>query len=193
MFAFADATWINPPDRFQLDQDRLTIHTDPHTDLWQRTFSGVRRDNAHMLCTTTPNQSFSLTAKVDFAYRGTYDQAGLVIYLDSDNWAKTAIEYGGDRPTLLGSVVTNYGYSDWATQEVPADWTSLWYRLSRRQANFRIEASTDGVDYHQLRVFHLAPAGGDIRYGLMACSPNDGSFEATFSQLSLSACVWRAD
>jgi len=190
MLALADAGWINPPKHFALSDDRLTIHTDPLTDLWQRTFYGFRRDNAHMLCTTTTDATFSFTVKVDFAYRGLYDQAGLVIYLDSDNWAKTAVEAGGDQPTLLSSVVTNYGYSDWATQEVPADWTTLWYRLSRRQADFRIDASLDGVDYRQLRIFHLAAAGGEIRYGLMACSPGEASFEATFSELALGGCVW---
>jgi len=193
MPVFADATWINPPDHISRDDARITIQTDPRTDLWQRTFYGFQRDNAHMLCTTTADPLFSFTVKVDFAYQGLYDQAGLVVYLDSDNWAKTAVEFGGAEPALLGSVVTNYGYSDWATQEVPADWTTLWYRLSRRQADFRIEASTDGLDFHQLRIFHLAPASGEIRYGLYACSPGDASFQAVFSELALGDCVWQPE
>ena len=36
----------------------------------------------------------------------------------------------------LGSVVTNKGYSDWATTDVEASIKSMWYRLSRRESDY---------------------------------------------------------
>lgn len=190
MVSLADATWINPPARFERGDDTLRIWTEPGTDLWQRTFYGFRNDNPHMLCFTTAEPYWTFAVRVDFAYTGLYDQAGIVVYQDSEHWMKACAEAGGDHPTMLGSVVTNAGYSDWATQLIPADWHTLWYRLSRRESDFRVDWSADGRDFHQLRLCHLGNSTGAVRYGLMACSPKDGSFEATFSDLALTGCLW---
>jgi len=38
--------WINEPNFFSLENDHLTIITDPETDYWQRTYYGFRNDNA---------------------------------------------------------------------------------------------------------------------------------------------------
>ncbi|WP_245662995.1 DUF1349 domain-containing protein [Endozoicomonas arenosclerae] len=40
------------------------------------------------------------------------------IYLDSENWFKASIEYENQDYSRLGSVVTNFGYSDWATTDI---------------------------------------------------------------------------
>ena len=58
-----------------------------------------------------------------------FDQCGVVMYLDSENWLKGSIEYENDYFQHLGSVVTNNGYSDWATTEIDAEIKSMWYRL----------------------------------------------------------------
>lgn len=42
-------------------------------------------------------------------------QAGLLLYIDDDNWLKTGIEYCDGLPRL-STVVTRCGYSDWSTQ-----------------------------------------------------------------------------
>lgn len=41
--------WVRKPNRASIDDDRVVIHTEPHTDLWQRTFYGFRSDNAPVL------------------------------------------------------------------------------------------------------------------------------------------------
>ena len=65
------------------------------------------------------------------------------MYLDSDNWIKGSIEYENEEFQHLGSVVTNNGYSDWATTEIDASIKSMWYRFSRREDDYCIECSTD--------------------------------------------------
>lgn len=42
-----------------------------------------------------------------------------IIYLDPENWLKGSVEYENDQFCHLGSVVTNHGWSDWATTEIP--------------------------------------------------------------------------
>ena len=46
-------------------------------------------------------------------------------------------------------------YSDWATTEIPADIKSMWYRLSRREDDYCIECSEDGVVFKQMRICHV--------------------------------------
>ena len=113
-------------------------------------------------------------------------------YLDSENWLKGSIEYENERFAHLGSVVTNHGYSDWATTEIPATIKSMWYRLSRRADDFRIECSEDGVTFKQMRVCHLHAAQGPVPFGVYACSPEDSSFTAVFTNMALLPCTWQA-
>ena len=111
---------------------------------------------------------------------------------DSENWIKASIEYENDEYQRLGSVVTNHGYSDWATTDIPASTKAMWYRLSRRESDYCIESSTDGVTFRQMRIFHLCEGAGTIRFGVYACSPEDSSFEAVFSEMQLTECLWKA-
>ena len=107
--------------------------TEPHTDLWQRTYYHYRNDNAPVLQLTTREKFFSFVVKADFDTKWRYDQAGVVMYLDSDNWLKASMEYENDQIQRLGSVVTNNGYSDWSSVDVDAAIKSMWFRLSRRE------------------------------------------------------------
>ena len=125
--------WTREPESFAIAEDKIEIITKPHTDLWQRTYYHFRNDNAPVLQMETDEPYFSFTVKTAFESKHRFDQCGIVMYLDSENWLKGSIEFENERFQHLGSVVTNDGYSDWATTEIPADVKSMWYRLSRRE------------------------------------------------------------
>lgn len=182
--------WTREPADFTISGDRVEIITAPHTDLWQRTYYHFRNDNAPVLQMETDEKFFSFTVKTEFASKHRFDQCGIVMYLDSENWIKGSVEYENDNFQHLGSVVTNGGYSDWATTEIPADIKAMWYRFSRREEDYRIECSEDGVTFKQMRVCHMWNGGGTIRFGIYACSPEDSSFKATFSQMEVTECKW---
>jgi len=184
--------WTREPLSFTVEGDKVTVVTKPHTDLWQRTYYHFRNDNAPVFQMTTAKRCFSFTVKTAFDSHHRFDQCGVVMYLDSENWLKASAEYENETFGHLGSVVTNHGYSDWATTEIPADIREIWYRLSRREDDFRIECSFDGVTYQQMRVCHVIEATGEVRIGIYACSPEDSSFQATFTQMALTDCVWAA-
>ncbi len=185
--------WIREPEEFSIDDGRIEIKTEPHTDLWQRTYYHFRNDNAPVLQLDTDEKYFSFTVKTDFAdSHHRFDQCGIVMYLDSDNWLKASVEYETDAFQHLGSVVTNHGYSDWATTAIPADVKTMWYRFSRREDDYCIECSYDGETFTQMRICHMWEGAGKIRFGIYACSPEDSSFTAVFTDLSLTECVWKA-
>ena len=184
--------WTRPPEDYRISPERIEIVTEPHTDLWQRTYYHFRNDSAPVLQMSCDERFFSFVVRTEFAEsHHRFDQCGVVVYLDAENWLKGSIEYENERFQHLGSVVTNHGYSDWATTEIPAGVSSMWYRLSRREDDFCIECSEDGVTFHQKRVCHLHEATGTVRFGVYACSPEDSSFRAIFTNMDLGECAWR--
>ena len=184
--------WTREPDSFTVSGDQVEVITKPHTDLWQRTYYHFRNDNAPVFQMETEEKFFSFTVRTAFESHHRFDQCGVVLYLDSDNWLKGSIEYENERFQHLGSVVTNLGYSDWATTEISAEIKSMWYRLSRREDDYCIECSADGVTFSQMRICHMHRGGGKIRFGIYACSPEDSSFKATFTNMALTECRWLA-
>ena len=184
--------WTRAPKDYAVGEDRVTIVTAQHTDLWQRTYYHFRNDNAPVLQLETDEKYFSFTVRAEFDYKHRFDQCGVVMYLDGENWLKGSIERENDAFQHLGSVVTNNGYSDWATTEIPADIRVMWYRLSRREDDYCIECSEDGARFKQMRVCHMWQGGGRIRFGVYACSPEDSSFEAVFTCMEMTECRWLA-
>ena len=185
--------WTREPEQYEIREDRISITTMPHTDLWQRTYYHFRNDNAPALQMETEEQFFSFVVKTDFTQsHHRFDQCGVVMYLDSENWLKGSIEYENESFQHLGSVVTNHGYSDWATTEIPTDTRIIWYRLSRRESDYCIECSADGKKFSQMRVCHMHEGGGKVRFGIYACSPEESSFTAVFTDLQVTECAWKA-
>lgn len=184
--------WIRKADRSDVTDDRITICTQPKTDLWQRTYYGFQNDNAPVLQMKTSEKYFSFIVKTEFDSKARFDQCGIVVYLDSENWIKASIEYENEQYQKLGSVVTNHGYSDWATTDIDASVKSMWYRLSRRESDYCIECSTDGITFQQMRICHLWKGDGGISFGIYACSPVEGSFQAEFTNMQITECMWEA-
>ncbi len=185
--------WLREPAAFSIQDGVVEITTQPHTDLWQRTYYHFRNDNAPVFQTETEERFFSFVVKTDFSgSHHRFDQCGIVMYLDSENWLKASVEYENEVFQHLGSVVTNHGYSDWATTEIPAGVKTMWYRFSRREDDYCVECSEDGRIFRQMRICHVHEGGGKIRFGIYACSPEDSSFTAVFSDMSLTECMWKA-
>ena len=184
--------WTRKPAGYTVSDDKIEITTNPHTDLWQRTYYQFRNDNAPVLQMETDEKFFSFTVKTEFENKHRFDQCGIVMYLDSENWLKGSIEYENEKFQHLGSVVTNNGYSDWATTEISASVKSMWYRFSRREDDYCIECSKDGVTFRQMRVCHMWNGSGTIQFGVYACSPEESSFKAVFTNMELTECKWLA-
>ncbi|MBQ7930944.1 MAG: DUF1349 domain-containing protein [Clostridia bacterium] len=188
----ANMEWIRAPKQFTVTEDKVEMVTEPRTDLWQRTYYHFRNDNAPVLQMTTDEKFFSFVVKTDFDTKIRYDQSGIVMYLDSDNWLKASMEYENDEIQRLGCVVTNNGYSDWSSVDVDASIKSVWFRLSRRDDDFCIENSMDGVNFKQMRICHMFNAKDEIRFGIYACSAEDSSFRAVFTDMEVTECKWLA-
>ena len=188
----ANMKWTRVPKQYKIADGKIEMITEPHTDLWQRTYYHFRNDNAPVLQIETDEKYFSFVVKTEFDTKVRYDQSGIVMYLDSENWLKASMEYENEEIQRLGSVVTNNGYSDWSSVDVDAKIKSIWFRFSRRDDDFCIESSTDGVHFKQMRICHMFNVKDTIRFGVYACSPENSSFKATFTNMEITECKWLA-
>ena len=189
---FIDFFWINKPNTFEITDTTLRIITDPGSDFWQRTYYGFKNDNAHAFVMPVMDDQFSFTVKTEFAPEKLFDQCGIVIYQNSDNWVKASVEFDNEEFSRLGSVVTNLGYSDWASVDVDPKLTTMYYRLSRRGQDFLIEYSENGEPYKQMRILHMHEKIESSNIGVYACSPLESTIKAEFSQLNFGDCVWES-
>ena len=187
--------WHCEPRRWTIDtvKRRLRIEPDGATDFWQRTHYGFEADNGHFLFAETVGD-FVMTTRVHFLPKHQYDQAGLMVRLSAACWIKTSVEYEPDAPARLGAVVTNAGYSDWSTQEFPADRTDTWLRIRRERADYTVDASLDGRRWQQIRMAHLHDdrLAAPVACGLYACSPEAGGFVTEFAHLDITASLGSA-
>lgn len=205
MNPLAGAQWLNPPAVSLIAADGIKLVTDPRTDFWQRTFYGFRAANAPAAMIEI-DRNVTLSVRVRADYQRRYDQAGIILWVDEDNWFKASVEHEDAQGGRLGSVLTTAGYSDWTTRDVPPV-SQVWFRLSRRGPDFRLEASI-GQMWEQLRIFHFAALGDtdpdwaaasaddipatSVRLGVYACSPEDSTFSARFDEIELAPSTWEA-
>ena len=99
-FDVSKLTWLNKPEKFEITGRRITITTEPQTDFWQKTYYGFSNDNGHAM-TQPVGQDFTFIVKTNFDYKNLYDQCGVVIYMDSDNWFKGSIEYENEHKLYI--------------------------------------------------------------------------------------------
>ena len=181
--------WFNEPTHYRLGNG-LEISTDEKTDFWQTTHYGFQRDDGHCLF-TRQSGDFSIMTHVEFQPREKYDQCGLMVRIDAHNWIKVSMEYESEHVSRLGSVVTNFGYSDWATQDVTSDRREMWYRISKRGSDFLLENSHDGQTWLQMRITHLHKEVAEYEIGVYACSPIGREYRCCFKTLEISDNQWQ--
>ncbi|MBC7647243.1 MAG: DUF1349 domain-containing protein [Pseudopedobacter sp.] len=178
--------WLNEPKQWSLngpdlETGVLEIITDENTDFWRVTHYGFSPDNGHAYLKTVAG---NFIARVEFTgdYTELYDQAGLMLRLDGENWIKTGIEL--EQGQYCMSAVVTRTYSDWnivALQEKPA---RVGLKLERSGDAVRIDYSLNGLHFQMLRLAYF-PADVPVQIGVMACSPKRMGFKAQFRGFSL--------
>ncbi|KQT46285.1 regulation of enolase 1 [Aureimonas sp. Leaf454] len=173
--------WTNEPRQWSRTDGRLEVVTDEKTDFWRQTHYGFTRDSGHFLGVSR-HGDFTAQLRIQARYEALYDQAGLMVRIDSANWIKAGIEQT-DGMACLGSVLT-IGASDWATGAYAGDPSDVWLRVTVANGVLRLQASGDGRSWPLVR---LCPFPRAERYevGPMCCTPERGGLTVSFSNFSL--------
>jgi regulation of enolase protein 1 (concanavalin A-like superfamily) len=175
---FDRCQWLNEPVRWDLGPDGLAVVTDQATDFWRRTHYGFTRHSGHVFGQEAIG-AFTATLRIRARYESLYDQAGLMVLVDEENWVKAGIEWS-DGEALLGSVLT-LGCSDWAVGMFQGDPSDFWIKVTVDEGVLRIQASVDGRRWPMVR---LCPFPQARRYvvGPMCCTPERAGLEVLFSE-----------
>ena len=178
---FTDMHWFNPPAAWSAQGDHLTVTTAPKSDFWRKTHYGFTRDSGHFFYQEVQGD-FEVTLRVTSGYKDLYDQAGLMLRVDEENWIKTGIEFF-DQQQHASAVVTRQ-FSDWSVTPLPDNPASLWLRVTRKAEAVEVFYSLDGQTYTLLRLAYLVPSE-TTQVGPMCASPDGTGFQVTFEDFQV--------
>jgi regulation of enolase protein 1 (concanavalin A-like superfamily) len=165
---FAKCRWINPPERWRLDGERLLVVTDNATDFWRETHYGFTRDNGHLFGCNTAGD-FTMQVHVRANYDALYDQARIMVRLDERNWIRAGIEKSDDQ-CQLSSVLT-IERSDWATAAYGGNPVDFWMRATVSNGVIRVRHPPMGNDGRS-SVWLQSPERAPTLLGRCAARPN---------------------
>ncbi len=173
--------WLNEPASVKQTKDLFIVTTKPKTDFWRKTFYDYVTDNGHFFFLPVTGD-FTFESHVAGKYAALYDQAGLMVRIDSSNWLKCGLELVDG----IGhaSVVVTRDFSDWSTVRGIATKAPLWWRIVRKGSSLEVLYSLDGKNFTSTRLAYL-PLQSTVDTGIMCCSPEGAGFECTFDEIRL--------
>lgn len=178
------AEWHCAPPDWTLTDDMLTLTTGDQTDFWQSTHYGFRRDDGHFFGREVTGD-FTAIVGFEAAYETLYDQAGLMVRLDAQNWVKTGIEYSDD-VTNFSTVVTRNGRSDWSVVAMPHMSGQQKVRLSYVGGAIMTHGLGPDGTWQLMRLADFVDAAA-VRVGPMACSPQRAGLAVRFHTVEVGA------
>ena len=178
--AWSEGSWTREPVSISLDGDSLNAEAAAESDWWRTTAYGFIHDDGHALVKEFPNES---AVEVSFIlnYTEQFDQAGIFISADNENWIKAGVEFCDGFPQV-GAVVTQKN-SDWSVAPVP-EWINkeVTIRVSRSGDAVTVRAGING----DLRLVRVAPLDPTRAWsaGPMFCAPTRAGLVVTFTKWS---------
>lgn len=173
--------WFNEPSQWEIKDKKLTLFATPQSDYWRIAHYGFTVDDAPFLYTTYGGE-FEAKVKIAGDYRERYDQAGMMIRIDHENYIKTGIEYV-DGKYNLSAVVTHHT-SDWSVITLDRAVPFIWIKAIRRLDAVEIYYSFDDQTYTLMRIAWLQD-NTPVQVGLMAASPDGQGFQASFEHFQV--------
>ena len=173
--------WFNEPAQWTIQDQVLSMQVTPQSDYWRISHYGFTVDDAPFLYTHRGGE-FEVKVKVSGDYRTRYDQAGLMLRIDHENYIKAGIEFV-DGKYNLSAVVTHHT-SDWSIIPLEKPVPFVWIKAVRRLDAIEIFYSFDDQEYTLMRNAWMQD-NHPIMVGLMGASPDGQGFEARFEHFSI--------
>ncbi|MFF3671383.1 DUF1349 domain-containing protein [Microtetraspora malaysiensis] len=173
--------WINEP-RDWAAGEVLRVVADPGTDFWQKTHYGFTHDNGHIFGRVM-NGDLRITATFELDWSEQYDQAGVALRIDEENWIKTGVELVDGAP-LVSAVVTR-GWSDWSVVAAPDGFRSVTVDLERTGDTVTVRYGLDGAAPERMLRLAYFPPDVPAFAGVMCAAPTGKGFETRFGPVSL--------
>jgi regulation of enolase protein 1 (concanavalin A-like superfamily) len=172
--------WMHQPLAWNIENNlSLTITAGQTTDLFNDPQGTAVIDNSPRLLFEAQDD-FVLSAKVTVDFQSTFDAGVLVIYVNTNLWAKLCFEYSPQNQPMIVSVVTQR-LSDDCNSVIIED-NQVYLRLAKVNQAFAFHYSVDGQHWHLIRVFSLGKLES-ISIGFSAQAPTGTACTASFSEI----------
>ena len=168
--------WFNEPESWSIKNNKLTMQVTPQSDYWRISHYGFTVDDAPFLYTTRGGE-FEVKVKISGDYKVRFDQAGLMLRTDKENYIKAGIEFVDGKYNI--SCVVTHHTSDWSVITLDKAIDHIWIKAVRRLDAVEIFYSFDDKNYVMMRNCHLAD-NTPVMVGMMAACPDGNGFEARF-------------
>ena len=173
--------WFNEPESWSIKNNKLTMQVTPQSDYWRISHYGFTVDDAPFLYTTRGGE-FEVKVKISGDYKVRFDQAGLMLRADKENYIKAGIEFVDGKYNI--SCVVTHHTSDWSVITLDKSIDFIWIKAVRRLDAVEIFYSFDDKNYTMMRNCHLAD-NTPVMVGLMAACPDGKGFEARFESFKI--------
>ncbi|MEV2241463.1 ThuA domain-containing protein [Micromonospora sp. NPDC049891] len=175
---------------------------------------GSRNDATNLVLQPAPTGAWQATTKVTVPVTATYQQAGLIVYGDDDNYAKVDLLYNGSRRVEFLRETAGTPRNDSADNVAAPEGDTVYLRISSDGTNLTAEMSADGQTYSPVgrsaalagienpRIGLFALNGGtdapvvDAAFDWFQVTPDEpaGPVDPSddFDGISLDKCRWNA-
>lgn len=173
--------WFNEPASWSIKSGVLTMDVTPKSDYWRISHYGFTVDDAPFYYAEYGGE-FEAKVKVSGDYKVRFDQAGMMIRLDHENYIKTGIEFVDGKYNL--STVVTHTTSDWSVIELDRPVDFIWIKAVRRLDAIEIFYSFDDKEYKMMRNAWVE-ANHPVKIGMFAACPDGDGFKARFSDFKV--------
>lgn len=173
--------WYNEPEQWDINHDALTMQVTPNTDYWRISHYGFTVDDAPFYYAEYGGE-FEAKVKISGDYKVRFDQSGMMIRLDHENYIKSGIEYVDGKYNV--STVVTHTTSDWSVTALDRPVEAIWIKAVRRKDAIEIFYSFDDKEYHMMRNAWMK-ANCPVKIGMFAASPDGTGFKATFTDFKV--------
>ena len=173
--------WFNEPERYEIKENALLMAVTPQTDYWRISHYGFTVDDAPFLYTLRGGE-FEVKVKISGEYKTRFDQSGLMLRIDHENYIKAGIEFV-DGKYNLSTVVTHHT-SDWSIIPLDKPVPFVWIKAVRRLDAVEIFYSFDDKEYTMMRNAWLQD-NRPVMVGIMGACPDGNGFDAKFEHFTI--------
>ena len=160
---FEKMQWFNEPESYDISGGSLEIDVPAQTDYWRIAHYGFTVDDGPFLYATYGGE-FEAKIKVSGSYKTRFDQAGMMIRQDHENYVKFGIEFV-DGKFNISAVVTHHT-SDWSVITLDKPIPHIWLKAVRR---------LDAIELYNC----------PMQVGPVAACPDGQGFKARFSDFKV--------
>ena len=178
---FERMQWFNEPESYTINNGVLEMDVPAQTDFWRIAHYGFTVDDGPFLYSTHGGE-FEAKIRVSGDYKVRFDQAGMMIRENHENYVKFGIEFVEGKFNI--SAVVTHHTSDWSVIELKEPIPFLWLKAVRRLDAIELYYSFDDKEYTMMRTLWMQD-NCPLMVGPVAACPDGQGFKAVFSHFKV--------